>query len=71
MGVPALGRRDDEVIRLSDHGYPEPHEPHPIPDDCQAGKTRQVCHAVRDCAVDVRAPVTPLVHGYGPYDDFC
>ena len=24
--------------RLSDYGYPKPHEPHPIPDDCQARK---------------------------------
>jgi hypothetical protein len=52
--------------RLSDYGYPEPHEPHPIPDDCQARKIRQVCTAVLD-----RAPVTPLVHGYGPHDDSC
>jgi hypothetical protein len=52
--------------RLSDYGYPEPHEPHPIPDDCQARKIAQVC-----AEVDGRALVTPLVHGYGPHDDFC
>jgi hypothetical protein len=51
--------------RLSDYGYPEPHEPHPIPDDCQARKIRQVCTEARG-----RTPVTPLVHGYGPLNDF-
>ena len=59
----------DDVItaeRLSDYGNPQPHEPHPIPDDCQVRKIRQVCNAVTG-----RAPVTPLVHGYGPHDDFC
>ena len=74
--VRALGHLFDlgDVIaaeQLSDYGYPEPHEPHPIPDDCQARKIRQVCHAVRGGAVQNRASVTPLVHGYGPQDDFC
>jgi hypothetical protein len=52
--------------RLSDYGYPEPNEPHPIPDDCQARKIRQVC-----AEAGGRAAVTPLVHGYGPHEDFC
>jgi hypothetical protein len=58
----------DEITAqfLSDYGYPEPHEPHPIPDDCQARKIAQVCAEVAG-----RTLVTPLVHGYGPYDDFC
>ena len=51
--------------RLSDYGYPKPHEPHPIPDDCQARKIAQVCNAAGG-----RTLVTPLVHGYGPLDDF-
>ena len=64
------------VKKLSDYGYPKPHEPHPIPDDCQARKIAQVCNAVKDRAAKDRAApgralVTPLVHGYGPHDDFC
>ena len=57
----------DEITaeRLSDYGYPEPHEPHPIPDDCQARKIGQVCAEVAG-----RTPVTPLVHGYGPHEIF-
>jgi hypothetical protein len=57
--------------RLSDYGYPQPHEPHPIPDDCQARKIAQVCAEARGNAARGRALVTPLVHGYGPHDDFC
>lgn len=58
----------DEITaeRLSDYGYPEPDEPHPIPSDCQARKIRQVCAEAAG-----RTMVTPLVHGYGPHDDFC
>jgi hypothetical protein len=57
----------DEITaeRISDYGYPEPHEAHPIPNACQARKIAQVCNEV-----DGRALVTPLVHGYGPLDDF-
>lgn len=51
--------------RIADYGYPEPHEPHPIPDDCQARKIAQVC-----AEADGRMKVTPLMHGYGPLDDF-
>lgn len=50
---------------LSDYGYPEPDEPHPIPDEPQQRKIGQVLSAV-----DGRVPVWPLVHGYGPLDDF-
>ena len=50
---------------LADYGYPEPHEPHPIPNDCQARKIAQVC-----AGVDGGMQVTPLMHGYGPHDDF-
>jgi hypothetical protein len=57
----------DEITaqRLLAYGYPEPHEQHPIPDAPQARKIRQVC-----AEVGGRTPVTPLVHGYGPLDDF-
>ena len=51
--------------RLSDYGYPEPHEPHPVPDAPQQRKIAQVKAAAGD-----DMDVTPLVHGYGPLDDF-
>ena len=51
--------------RISDFGYPEPHEPHPIPNDCQSRKITQVC-----AETNGRILVTPLMHGYGPHDDF-
>lgn len=51
--------------RLSDYGYPAPDEAHSIPDAPQARKIRQVL-----AQVDSRTQVTPLVHGYGPLDDF-
>ena len=51
--------------RIADYGYPEPHEPHPIPNDCQARRIEQIC-----ADVDGRMQVTPLMHGYGPRDDF-
>lgn len=50
---------------LSDYGYPEPDEPHPIPDGPQQRKIQQVLDAVGDSA-----QVWPLVHGYGPLEDF-
>lgn len=57
----------DEITadRISDFGYPEPHEPHPIPDEPQRRKIEQVCAEVNGHAL-----VTPLMHGYGPHDDF-
>ena len=68
--VKALGHLfdlGDEIAatRLGDYGYPEPHEPHPIPDDCQVRRLEQACAEVDDSAL-----VTPLMHGYGPHDDF-
>ena len=45
--------------------YPEPDEPHPISDDVQR---RRMAAAVRQAGG--RMAVTPLVHGYGPQDDF-
>ena len=57
----------DEITAagLSDYGYPEPDEPHPIPDAAQARKIEQVL-----AQADGGAQVTPLVHGYGPARDF-
>lgn len=51
--------------KISDYGYPAPHEPHPIPDEPQQRKIEQVC-----AEVNGKAMVTPLMHGYGPLDDF-
>jgi len=50
---------------LADYRYPEPHEPHPVADNPQRRKINQVVAAVGDAS-----PVWPLVHGYGPDDDF-
>jgi len=50
---------------VADYGYPAPDEPHPIPDGPQLRKLAQVAGEVRDTA-----QVIPLVHGYGPTDDF-
>jgi len=58
----------DDVVtatKLSDYGYPEPNEPHPIPDAPQARKIRQVMNTVGD-----QTQVTALMHGYGPLKDF-
>ncbi len=54
-----------EAERLSDYGYPEPHEAHPIPDAPQFRKIDQVLAEAGE-----GLQVTPLMHGYGPADDF-
>jgi hypothetical protein len=56
---------DDGGDRLADYGYPGPDEAHPIPDGPQARKIEQAM-----AAVGGRSDVYPLVHGYGPLDDF-
>ena len=58
----------DEITaqRISDYGYPMPDEPHPIPNAPQARKIQQVMAEAGD-----RVRITPLVHGYGPLEDFC
>ena len=50
---------------LDDYGYPDNDEPHPVPDGCQLRKIAQV-----QAAAGEGMAVTPLVHGYGPLDDF-
>ena len=50
---------------VADYGYPAPDEPHPIPDEPQLRKLARVAEEVGEAA-----QVTPLVHGYGPLDDF-
>lgn len=50
---------------VSDYGYPAPNEPHSTPDGPQSRKLRDVA-----AEVDNACLVTPIVHGYGPLDDF-
>ncbi len=52
-------------LRIDDYGYPEPDEPHPIADGPQRRKIEQALAAARG-----RTQIYPLVHGYGPLDDF-
>jgi len=51
--------------RLADYGYPRPDQPHPISTETQQRKLAQAKHAVGETT-----PLIPLVHGYGPADDF-
>jgi hypothetical protein len=51
--------------QLADYGYPSPDEPHPIPNEPQIRKIEQACNATGDAA-----SLYPLVHGYGPPEDF-
>lgn len=55
----------DGGTSLDDYGYPEPNEPHPIPNNPQRRKITQVMHTVGE-----RTKIYALVHGYGPLDDF-
>ena len=57
----------DERDLLTDFGYPAPDEPHPIEDQPQV---RKIQHALRHTRRGGTAQVCPLVHGYGPLDDF-
>ena len=58
---------DDEVTanQISDYGYPEPGEPHPVPNAPQA---RKIDQAVVEAGGGMA--ITPIVHGYGPLEDF-
>lgn len=58
---------DDEATatRIEDYGYPNPDEPHPIPNEPQ---TRRIQQALAE--VGGKAETTFLMHGYGPHDDF-
>ena len=51
--------------RLGDYGYPQPDEPHPIADGPQVRKINQAVATAGD-----KTAIYPLVHGYGPLDDF-
>ncbi len=50
---------------VADYGYPDPDEPHPIPDGPQRRKIADLKSLLGDATM-----LTPLVHGYGPPDDF-
>jgi hypothetical protein len=50
---------------LADYGYPAPDEAHPIPDAPQKRKIAQA-----KAAAGEGLAITPLVHGYGPDEDF-
>ncbi len=50
---------------IEDYGYPLPSQPHPIHNDTQRRQIGRVAQLV-----DGQADVYPLVHGYGPEDDF-
>lgn len=54
-----------DAERLSDYGYPGPEDPHPVPDTPQRRKIAQA-----KAAAGEGMAVTPLVHGYGPLEDF-
>ena len=67
--VPALARLTDiadqpEGQRMKDYGYPQPDQPHPIPDPPQQRKIATVRQTMGE-----QAQLVPLVHGYGPLDD--
>jgi len=51
--------------RLSDYHYPAPDEPHPVPDEAQA---RKIDSALAEAGGQL--DITPIVHGYGPLEDF-
>jgi len=61
-----LGTSDEIDDRLDRYRYPEPNEEHPIPVASQQLKLQQV----RDQLGDSSTPLVPLVHGYGPPEDF-
>jgi len=65
MGIHTAGEANRRKFSLSDYGYPAPDEPHPISSEVQTQKIADVCHRVSG-----KAMVTPLVHGYGPLEDF-
>lgn len=61
-----LGQPDELAGRLDQMRYPEPNEAHPISIETQ----RRKLASVRTAMGDSTARLVPLVHGYGPLDDF-
>ena len=63
--VNLLDIADDEGFpRLAQYAYPEPDVPHPVGTKAQA---RKIAHAQAEAGA---VPIYPLVHGYGPVEDF-
>ena len=65
MEIHTAAEADSRKFELADYGYPAPDQPHPISSEVQQRKIAEVCGRV-----DGQALVTPLVHGYGPPEDF-
>jgi hypothetical protein len=65
MGIHTPIEANRRMFQLANYGYPAPDQPHPISSEVQTAKIAEVC-----LRVDGRCLVTPLVHGYGPPDDF-
>jgi hypothetical protein len=61
-----LGTAEEIETHLDRFRYPLPDEPHPISISAQRRKLREV----RDQLGPGPATLVPLVHGYGPLDDF-
>jgi hypothetical protein len=60
-----LGDRTDGTESLADYHYPEPDEPHPV---SAASQSRKIDLALAQAGAGMA--ITPIVHGYGPPDDF-
>ncbi len=56
---------ENTAERISDYGYPEPNELHPIPTCVLRRKIEQAL-----AQANGKTAITPLVHGYGPLEDF-
>jgi hypothetical protein len=59
-----LGDRSD-ADSLAAYHYPEPDEPHPV---SVAAQSRKIDRALLQAGEGM--PITPIVHGYGPREDF-
>lgn len=71
----------NRALTLADVHYPEPDEPHAVADEPQIAAVERAAAAARATTFDgggtgdeagkaPRTAVTPIVHGYGPQEDF-
>ena len=63
-----LGARADGRESLAAYHYPEPDEPHPVSAAAQSRKIELALAQAQVGGGDMA--ITPIVHGYGPHDDF-
>lgn len=63
-----LGARADGRESLAAYHYPEPDEPHPVSAAAQSRKIELALAQAQVGGGDMS--ITPIVHGYGPPDDF-